>query len=270
MTEFALTHPSTEADARARETDHDERGDSPTPRGLWRAIFEVSSPVWLNPRGVMAGAQKRRRQARSGVPFRALSLMAGYGSDASELRRLAVRQGWRIHITGVELCEARRVHLVKWCDDVWIGHWMDALLDDGPLENPQWDIIVTNPDFAQILDNKNKALRPEDTMVPTLLQNAPSVLMLHQEQAFTKSARGREVWRRWPPAASWMLGPASFSGDGKADSRCYIATLWLRGHEGPTALHMLPELDAAARRWTVPPGSEDPSSELPSAPGWRA
>jgi hypothetical protein len=272
---WSLTSPSAEADARAQETDGSERGDSPTPRGVWRAIFEAAITVdMFSGRPVVGKTPPGRfgdpadgHHIDGPRPVRALSLMAGYGSDASELRRLAVEQGWPIHITGVELCEARRRHLEKWCDRVEIADWRAALW-----KGPAPHIIVTNPDFAHILDNADKTLDAAETMVPTLLQHAPAVLVLHQEQAFLKSKRGREVWRRWPPAASWLIGPASFSGDGKADSRCYWATLWLRGHEGPTSLHLLPELAPSARRWTVPPGSEEPSPEpspdLPAAPGW--
>jgi hypothetical protein len=54
-----------------------------------------------------------------------------------------------------------------------------------------------------------------------------------------------------------------------ADSRCYQATVWARGHRGPAASVMLDWLPSEARRWRVPPGSEEPSEQLPAAPGWR-
>jgi hypothetical protein len=165
-----------------------------------------------------------------------------------------------------------------------------------------YDLAIGNPHFTALTHED-----PEQSMPAVLLRHAPAVLLLHTQQAFARGEAGRAVWRAYPPAASWMVPgsvkfrtgvnpkcskcghvntPAATACAGMreqglhtvrcryklkawgSDSRCYQVSLWLRGHEGPTALHLLPELTAAERRWTVPPGSEEPSEELPAAPGW--
>jgi hypothetical protein len=226
-------------------------------------------------------------------PLRVLDVCAGYGSWASEFRRLATRQGWPVHITGVELFEPRRADLEKWCDEAYCPMDIDLFMDYG-----SWDIAIGNPHFTALTHDK-----PERSLPAKLLDLAPAALLLHTQQAFARGEAGRRVWRAYPPAASWMvpgsvkfrsgvnpkcpgcggMNPPSRVKCGNlvsrrlchrrlkpwgSDQRCYQVSLWLRGHEGPTALHMLPELDAAARRWTVPPGSEKPSPDLPAAPGW--
>jgi hypothetical protein len=264
---FRLESPR---DDRARETDHAERGDSPTPRGVWRAIFEASIGMhWED--GPYAGdtdddgCGHDLQHGWKCNPARVCSLMSGYGSEASEIRRRFENElDERVHITGVELFEPRRPDLEKWCDEVIIADWRAALT-----ELDHVDLFVTNPRFELILENKlRKDLDPAATLIPTLLRHGRAVLILHREQAFTRSVRGREVLRRWPPTISWRVGPVSFDGTGSTDTCCYLATLFLRRHSGPTSTLTLRELTAAERRWTVPPGSEDPSEDLPAAPGW--
>ena len=273
---FALTHPSSAPDSRGREADHADRGDSPTPRGVWRAIFQAAIGYHWEDGPYVGdvdgdGCGRELQQGWKCHPVRALSLMAGYGSDASELRRhFEVELDERIHLTAVELFPAREKHLRKWCDEVCIRDWREQFEIMGAM-GEGFDLIVSNPRFELILENKlRRDLDPAQTMVPTLLEHAPAVLMLHREQAFTRSARGREVLRRWPPAIAWRLGTISFDGTGSTDTACYLASLFLRGHNGATSTLSLRELTAAERRWDVPPGSEDPSEDLPAAPGWRA
>jgi phage FluMu protein Com len=295
---LALPHMETPSTERAEETDHDERQDDPTPRGIVRAV------LWAAAReGTFDGGGKRGWDE-----LRVLDVCAGYGAWSSEMRRLAQLQGWPVHITGVELYEARRDHLAKWCDEVWIRDWFDALRDHHEL--PEFDIIIGNPHFQALTGR----LTPGDmfgehtpSMPETELEHAPAVLLLHTQQAFLKSEAGRAAWRRCPPAASWLVpGSVKFrnginpkcpkcktvnppaldegacpvtycvKGCGAklkawgADSRCYQVTLWLRGHAGPCSVHLLDDLDARARSWRVPPGSEEPSAELPAAPGWTS
>ena len=216
----------------------------------------------------------------NGDTLRVLDVCAGYGCWASEMRRLAASQGWPVHITGVEIHEPRREHLRKWCDDVWVDDWKP---EPEPPDTPfgyRWtgDIAIGNPDFALVLrDAAGNVLPVEQTMVAVLLRHAPAVLLLHTQQAFVKSEPGRACYRAYPPAASWLLpGSIKFRrginpDTGKpwgADSRCYQVSLWLRGHTGPCSTYMLEDLEPHERAWSVLPGSEDPSADLPARPGW--
>ena len=244
------------------------------------------------------------------------------GPRSRRLRRLAVRQGWPVHITGVELFEPRREHLEKWCDVAVFCDWREhlgalAIVEemeswvglDGPTG---YDLAVGNPDFSLLVVDD-----PRESMPAVLLRHAPAVLLFHQVQSFQRGEAGARVLEAYPPAAVWRVpgsvkfrqgfkpkcpkcggvnvttergrcrrptvdvvvtsaGPDYREGppcSGKlkawtADSLCYQATLWLRGHEGPAQSYQLPWLPPEARRWEVPPGSETPSEDLPAAPGW--
>ena len=281
----------------------DELDDDPTPRGVVRAVLEASVCFDCEEDVPMVGVDPSDSHGEAGSgevlgdpfgrrPVRVLDLGAGYGCWSSEMRKLAHDQGWPVHVTGVEVNPDRREHLRKWCDDVAIAPWRDGVW--GPVEvepgvwrsvlqqgNPgAWDLIIGNPPFGHVLrqgkpDGKRTDYMPVDeTMVPTLLRHAPAVLLLHTAGAFDDSEHGREVWRRYPPAAVWLCGRLGFRGDSSTDSRTYYATLWLRGHDGPAQMHMLPELAAEDRRWTVPPGSESPAEAealgLPLSPGYES
>jgi len=239
------------------------RGDDPTPRGVVRAVLNAAQSEYLF--------------KWPGHQLRVLDVCAGYGCWASEMRRLAVRQGWPVHITGVEIFEQRREHLRKWCDVHFMCDWrraaeMHVAYSDDPAADA-FDIAIGNPDFAQLLrDNAGNFVEPEQSMVGQLLRHAPAVLLLHTQQAFIKSEAGRTCYRAYPPAASWYVpGGVKFRGSRMgADSRCYQVTLWLRDHKGPCSTYMLDDLEPHERAWVVPPGSEDPSADLPAAPGWTA
>ena len=195
-----------------------------------------------------------------------LDVCSGYGCWASEFAQwwvhvLGLPRSW-LHITGVELDERKREHLAKWCDEVVISDWFDVLR--GRPEPTSWDLAIGNPDFAQLLDKSpasdfGTAHDPEMSMPAVLLRQAPAVLLLHTQQAFLKSEAGRAAWRAYPPAASWLVpGGVKFRGSTQgADSRCYQVTLWLRGHTGPCAVHLLDDLTPAERSWTKLPGTED-------------
>lgn len=197
-------------------------------------------------------------------PFRLLDVCSGYGCWASEfaywwVRVLGLPRSW-LHITGVELDGRKREHLAKWCDDVRVGDWRQALGQgrDVACEARDYiaghDLVIGNPDFAQLTHDD-----PEQSMPAVLLRHAPAVLLLHTQQAFLKSEAGRKAWRAYPPDSSWLVpGGVKFRGASHgADSRCYQVTLWLRGHKGPCAVHLLDDLTPGERSWSKLPGTED-------------
>ena len=127
-------------------------------------------------------------------------------------------------------------------------------------------------------------------MPAVLLRRAPQVLLLHPLNVFVRGPDGRATRRAYPPAVTWLVpGTVSFDGTSNVASDCYAASLWRRGHKGPTITKMLTAdpLDVNARigmrkgkngdgdpyacwRWRgLPPGSEEPGDGLIAAPGWR-
>jgi hypothetical protein len=235
--------------------DQREREEDTTPRGVVRAILEQAWPeakIWLRP------------PARC---LRVLDVCAGFGVWASELRRLAALLGVDVWITGVELDPCKREHLAKWCDEVVIGQWIEALGND-------YDLAIGNPHFSALTSSGDGAT---DSMPEILLRLCPRVLLFHQEQSFQKSKDGCRIWHATQPRQTIHVpGSVRFRNGtnpktGKpygADSRCYQATLWAAGHRGPASSVMLPWLSSEARRWHLPPGSEDPTVDLPAVPGW--
>src|SRR5690606_28357830 len=131
------------------------------------------------------------------------------------------------------------------------------------------DIAIGNPDFKLLVDDTGD---PHESMPAQLLDYCRAVLLLHQTTNLQRGMAGCAVWRAYPPAHVWLVpGSVHFRGrGGGSDSRCYQASLWLRRHTGPTLVEMLPGPPdgRASWRWTVPPGSEEPSADLPAAPGW--
>jgi hypothetical protein len=235
--------------------DQREREEDTTPRGVVRAILQAA----------LGGV--RIDKLAPGRPLRVLDVCAGFGVWASEFRRLAMAKGADVHITGVELDEAKREHLTKWCDGVAIGDWL-ALLSVMPF----FDLVIGNPHFSA-LTHEN----PGGSMPEILLKISPRVLLFHQEQSFQKSKDGCRIWHATSPSRTIHVpGSVRFRvgtnpNTGKpygADSRCYQATIWHRGFAGSTSSEMLDWLPSEARRWRVPPGSEDPTVDLPAVPGW--
>jgi len=234
-----------EADLRGRQ-------DDPTPRLAVRSVLETVLRAVGDP-----------------GPLRVLDVCAGYGVWASEMRRLAGEQGWPVHTTGVEVDERKREHLEKWCDEVRIGDWRDTLHLAEGAEMGEWDLVIGNPHFSELVDDD-----PDRSMPAVLLRHAPAVLLLHEQRTYTKSAARRRCWREVPPAAVWLLPPIGFRGDGKTAPLTYQATLWLRGHKGPAQLDMLPDPPngCASYQWRQLPGTEDVETVaklgLPMAPGY--
>ena len=92
------------------------RGDDPTPRGVVRAALAACIRMQHGEAviGGLAGESNGSWLAsRPGSTIRVLDVCAGYGCWASEMRRLAVAQGWPIHITGAEIHAPRESHLDK-------------------------------------------------------------------------------------------------------------------------------------------------------------
>lgn len=291
MTTMTLPGFATPATERAMEGDHAEREDSPTPGLLVRALLEAASLVDVvqlrdehAARVHVAGDGFSTRTLDE--PVRVLDVCAGYGVFAQQMRALAHRGCWPVHITGVELHEARREHLSKWCDVVWVRDWFDALRDHHTV--PEFDLIVGNPHFTALAPEQESdgMFGGPTSMHEELLVHAPAVLLYHTLNAFQRSAPGRAAARRCPPAARWLVpGTVSHDGTSAVASDCYAASLWLRGHEGPTETRLLDveAVDVNRRagllkssgepykcwRWRgLPPGSEEPSEGLPAAPGW--
>lgn len=237
------------ADLRAREEDL-------TPRGVVRAVLAAAVP-----------------RLRNGYS-RVLDVCAGYGVWSSELRALHARCGWiQPHITAVEIDERKEPHMRKWADEALAGVDWARALDPQAGEGGHYGLAMGNPHFSALV-----ATEPGRSMPGLLLEKCGAVLLFHQEQSLQKSASGARVWHTYPPAAVFSVpGSVRFRvgrnpETGKrygADSRCYQATLWLRGHRGPAELVMLPWLDSLERRWTVQPGTEEPEdARRPAAPGW--
>lgn len=264
MSQLLLT-TATELDIRREETDTRDREDDPTPRLLVRAILSEAMPVIMRELGDSDRGWD--------LDLDALDVCAGYGCWSSELRRWCVRQGLEVMLTGVEIFEARREHLRKWCDNVVIDDWRASY-------GLTHDIVVGNPHFSALAGGD-----PDESMPAVLLRRAPSVLLYHTRNAFVRSEAGRAVWRAYPPAHVFVVpGTVSHDGTSAVASDCYQVSLWLRGHTGPTTEQLLdvePKAENLAAgivkrngepyscwRWTVPPGSEEPCEDLPGVVGW--
>jgi hypothetical protein len=310
---WSLTHPG--PSERELETDHAEREDDPTPRGVVRAALEAAidprvtksdGETYLQGRpddhglwetileALQAAPEFRGSLADPGgegpivkhddgrvEPIRVLDVCAGYGCWSSEIRRLAALQGWPIHVTGVELHAPRLADLTKWCDEVIIGDWREAMCTVEDTDDGAVDLAIGNPHFTALTHED-----PEQSMPAVLLRHAAAVLLYHSVNTFQRSDKGRAVYRATKPAAKWLVpGTVSHDGTSSVSSDCYQVTLWLRGHDGPCAEYLLDvEPEDANRevgvlkrggapykcwRWIVPPGSEDPCEDLPAAPGWE-
>ncbi len=263
--------------------------DDPTPRLVARAILGEALPQFVrtwkgSTTKIYTPGSSCARPIDEAHPFRVLGIGSGYGCWESEFAKwwvdvLELPREW-LHITAVEVNPDREEHLRKWCDEVVIEGWREFLArsrvgSGGLLDAPeQWDAIIGNPPFSHVL-RAGKRWDPEagtwgrtdymdvdETMVPVLRRHGRAVLLLHTAGAFDDSEHGREVWRRYQPAAEWKCGRISFREGGKKDSRPYITSLWLRRHEGATRGYMLPKVLEEDRKWTDPPGSEDAATAL--------
>jgi hypothetical protein len=255
------------------EADLREREDDPTPRGTAAAVVTGAEFSWLRDPSKL-WMEKR--------PVRVLDVCAGYGCWASEWRRwwtLSRTQDgmtpWPCHITGAEIDDRKRDHLAKWCDAVRFGDVRDYLrwlIKNGSPSH--FDLAIGNPAFSLLVPKQRSdetvEAAAERSILGHLLAVSPAVIQLHHTAAFARGKVGRFLWRRYTPARQWLIpGAVSFRSDGKTDSRCYAASLWLRGHTGSTAVEMLPELGREELRWRVLPGTEEPSDDLPAAPDRR-
>ena len=296
-----------------------------TPRGVAGAVLRATFGPRVSPR-LYVGADTTKtllpvlmgkingRHVHVGEPgpvVRALGLCTGFGVWESELRKLAT---WPLHITGIEIDPSKREHAEKWCEHV-VTRDVAAELRDMAKAGDTVDFAFGNPAFtllAPAAAPKRKSEKPsayearidravESSLVALALKVAPALLLFTQTQSFQRGRVGREIWRRYPPAAQWLVsGTVDFRGGninpkasakaGKpvkygADTHDYCATLWLRDYTGPTQLVLLPELASSERKWIPFPGArpgdvrQQPGTEtleqalamgLPLAPGIRS
>jgi hypothetical protein len=259
-----------------------------TPRGVVRqalarllgadADFRSSgAPIvgrgWRSIRFVTVDGRRiwdERKREHDG-PLRVLDWCAGSGVWASEVRAWAVAHGIPVHITGVELREAERENLDRWCDEVIAGHWELALHDivrpqngnpesDGPRE---YDLAVGNPAFSLMLAG-----------LPLLLEHATAAIVLHTTETLQRTEAGAALAASHPPTRELGIpGSVRYRGVGTgADSRIYSVSAWVRGAraDGPGwPREVLPLLPSAERGWVEPPGGERAVLSIwPTRPGW--
>lgn len=180
---------------------------------------------------------------------RILDWCAGAGPWAT-----VAREWWpRATITTVELVPSERRYLERVADRVLIGDWRLAL-DHGP-----YDLVVGNPAFSQLVAAPGR--HPKSSGVLQLLRHAPIVIVLHTIEVLQRSANGRWVARRRPPAVQVDLpGGIEFWGPDEPgqDLRSYAVYGWTRHHRGPGWRRVpLPhELSPDERRFAVRPGTE--------------
>ncbi len=125
---------------------------------IWPAIARVADPEWLGGDShdeggpVIAIPHEGRRRV-----IRVLDICAGAGVWSSEIRRLAARMGFDVHITAVDYEPDERQWLVRHADRVIIGDWHVGLgMVQDKLgawawgeERETYDLILGNPAFSQ-------------------------------------------------------------------------------------------------------------------------
>jgi hypothetical protein len=220
-------------------------------------------------------------------PLRVLDWCAGSGVWASEVRAWAVAHGIPVHITGVELRESERENLDRWCDEVIIGDWRDALLPrnppyalhDGPdilwlldppsITAPHFDLAVGNPAFSLMLAG-----------LPLLLEHATAAIVLHTTETLQRTEAGAALAASHPPTRELGIpGSVRYRGQGTgADQRIYSVSAWVAPKDGAGFAHagrgdwpreILPLLPSADRGWVEPPGGERVVLPCwPTRPGW--
>lgn len=279
-----------------RESAHEHY---PTPRGLVRAVLErlvradrPSEPLcrcghaWRSrPAGcdciVPAGPSLRVAGCLDrSLPtvVRIVDVGCGSGVWASEARRLFALAGIPVVITGIDNRAEVEPLARRWCDEVIIGDLRDVLggvavdgaVDGAPVSR-RWDLLVSNPPFSALLD-----------LIPLALECATASIILHTEQSLTRTYAMAALVERTPPRHELRIAQGvSFSGRGPdrirkadgsdasgSDSRGYSVTTWERGTSpGQSWTSSVLRLPAAARGWTVRPGEEPASADLPEAPG---
>jgi hypothetical protein len=238
-----------------------------TPRGVVRqALARLLSVGWSTHEGRHGVNVDGRRvwSEGGGQPLRVLDWCAGSGVWASEVRAWAVTHGIPVHITGVELREAERANLDRWCDEVRIGHWAGALANPGCADEPCcFNLVVGNPAFSLMLAG-----------LPLLLEHASAAIVLHTTETLQRTEAGAALAASHPPTRELGIpGSVRYRGAGTgADQRIYSVSSWVRGARSDGLgwpREVLPLLPPAERGWVEPPGGERVVLPCwPTRPGW--
>jgi SAM-dependent methyltransferase len=274
------TNTQTTIDGLLTERDHDRERDHehyPTPRLLVRAVLEQLLAVetrWQDGRAsvVVRGCPfvAWRQLAPDVEPLRVVDVGCGSGVWASEVRRWAARERIPVHIVGIDNRAEVVGHARRWCDEVIVGDFRDVLagqaVDGAPLSR-RFDLAVSNPPFASRLK-----------VIDLALDVAKAAIVLHTEQGLTRVKAAIALLERETPRHELRIASQiSFTGRGPdriptdsgstSDSRGYSATAWQRGdprseprREWTCSMLSLPP---EARSWTVRPGEEPASDDLP-------
>ena len=284
-----------QADAASRKLEEDL-----TPRGTVRPliaeaglvkVFDVRGDPWVaDDHAMLKVGDKIPIEVSADRPLRVLDACCGFGVWASEFARwwvlLGLPREW-LHITGIDIDQAKRDHAEKWCDVVGIGRIGEALSLRGSCS---FDLAIGNPAFSLLAPKVTPKGRPgpstidaaiERSLITALLAVCPVALMFHQVASFQRGRVGQGVWRRHGLALELRV-PGSIDFRGKrinpknskpwaSDLRCYCATVWRRGFECVTETRLIDDLDAADRAWIPfdddgvarkgprqPPGTETP------------
>lgn len=286
MTRQTALLPDEMTDGRAFENDDARRGreEDLTPTGVALACMPALLQR-LDPqrtRCVRVDGLATQWAAGLSSSFRVIDVCCGYGVWAQQFARWWVHGLWLprewLHITGVEVDGSKREHAAKWCD-----RFVQAPARGWLTGDESADLVLGNPAFSMLAPQRAKGETLDEaaarSLVALALDVAPAVALFHQAASFQRGRVGAHIWEAYPPAAVWRVpGSIDFRGGdinpatGRpygSDLRSYQLTLWLRGHEGPTVCRQLSWLASSARKWRgEAPGTEDPSDELPSAPGW--
>lgn len=246
-----------------------------TPRPVVRAILEWYLANVLRVAGLANGQRYLYLTGgsvatRPSSVLRILDACAGAGVWASEVRRLFMLLGVDVHITAIELREEEAPHLRRHADRVVIGDWR-AFVESCKRDGTRFDLVVGNPPFA--LARAPEISRTEcdvDASMPVMLADIASLVILYNsQQAWTKTSRGYEVRRRFPPAYAVDV-PGSINhrsgvnpeNDKRyaADKIPYSACLWLGAPAGPhvglTPTGMIDPIDGRSWREDLRPGAE--------------
>lgn len=156
------------------------------------------------------------------------------------------------HLTALEIRAEERPHLKRWYDDVQIGDFRAASVEE------PFDLVMGNAPFFSLLEAITWGLRHV---------RFGGWICLLGPAGFGAEEGAEQLLLTMPPRHSLRLpGRLAFTLDG-SDFQHHEALLWQRG--GPVAVspswqtHLLPPLPPSSRRWLVVPGRERHPRPLP-------